>query len=432
MHWNWLNKPRYNGDGDRQVTVAPRSRGMLLMPLADVDPKRSLQGHRNQSGYAAAEQDRVELTMSNKTLAAVTLILSACAVAVEQETATPEARFAPGTTVDFTFDSNDLTLSGIFDTPAKQKSEALIIFVHGYGKSNIRAWNSYAELRQRFNEIGIATAVWDKPGQGQSEGTFDINQSVFSSAEEVLDASTYLRKINAPGSDKIGIWGASRAGWIVPIALSQDADIDFWISVSGTTAEDNFTYLLLSNLPHEGGTVEQAEQFAEEWRTGCEIFRTGGSFDRYQDATQMLRANEYIRQMRGEWQTRAQYEAQQQSCNAGICPNVDNDMCSYVHIEGFEAMLSSLEVDTLAIFGEKDLNVDWRKTRTVYQTTIGQNPNASLAIASFEDADHNLHASETGSIREMRVGTTRQKSDGYYDAQKNWLVETVLQNRPSE
>jgi pimeloyl-ACP methyl ester carboxylesterase len=370
--------------------------------------------------------------MWTKTIAAITVILNACTVPPGQEIGTLESRFARGTTVDFTFDSNGLTLSGMFDTPAEQDSKALIIFVHGYGGSDIRARNSYAHLRQRFNEIGIATAVWDKPGQGKSEGTFDINQSVFSSAQEVLDAADYLREVNAPGSDKIGIWGVSRAGWIAPIALSQDADIEFWISVSGTTAEDNFPYLLLSNLPHEGGTIEQAEQFANEWRTGCEIFRTGGSFDLFQEVTQKLRANEYIKQMRGEWYTRAQYEAQQKSCNAGTCANIDDDMCSYVHIEDFIAVLSSLEVDTLAIFGERDLNVDWRKTRTVYQTTIGQNPNASLAIASFENADHNLNVSETGSIREMQAMTAPHKSDGYYDVQVDWLVETVLENRPSE
>lgn len=364
--------------------------------------------------------------------AAVTLVLSACGEPPETETATPATRFAPGTTVDFTFDSNGLTLSGIFDTPADQESQALILFVHGYGESNIRAWNSYADLRQRFNDIGIATAVWDKPGQGQSEGTFDINQPVSSSAEEVLDAANHLRKVNAPGADKIGIWGVSRAGWIAPIALSRDPDIDFWISVSGTTAEDNFTYLLLSNLPHEGGTVEQAEQLAEEWREGCMIFRTGGSFDRYQNATQELRANEYIKQMRGAWQTRTEYETEQKSCIAGSCPGVDSDLCSYVHIKEFEAMLSSLEVDVLAIFGEKDLNVDWRKTREVYQATIGQNPDASLTIASFEDADHNLHVSKTGSIREMQSMLAPRKSDGYFDVQIDWLVESVLENKSSD
>lgn len=363
-------------------------------------------------------------------IAVIVVVLNACTI--EQEQTTPEVRFIPGTTVDFTFDSNGLALSGIFDTPAKEVSKALIIFVHGYGGSDIRGRNSYADLRQRFNEIGIATAVWDKPGQGQSEGSFDINQSVFSSAEEVLDAASYLRQINAPGSDRIGIWGISRAGWIAPIALSKDSNINFWISVSGTTAEDNFSYLLLSNLPYEGGTVEQAKKLAEEWRAGCSIFRTGGSYALYQSATQQLRANEYIKQMRGEWQSRAQYEAQQLGCSLGTCANIDDDMCSYVFIKNFEAMLSSLEVDTLAIFGELDLNVDWRKTSKLYKTTIGQNPKASLLVASFADADHNLHISETGSIREMQNMNSPLKSDGYYDVQLKWLLETVLENSSSK
>ncbi len=370
--------------------------------------------------------------MRKVTVTAIALILSACGVPPEPESAIQETHFAPDTTVDFTFDSNGLTLSGIFDTPAGDETSALILFVHGYGKTNIREWNSFAELRHRFNELGIATAVWDKPGQGQSEGTFDINQPVSSSADEVLAAADYLREVRAPGSDRIGIWGVSRAGWIVPIALSQDPGIEFWISVSGTTAEDNFSYLLLSNLPYEGGTFEQAEQLGEEWRRGCEIFRTGGSFDEYEAATRTLRANDYIRQMRGEWLTRAEYESEQENCNAGLCPKIDNDMCSYVHIENFQEVLSSLDVDTLAIFGEKDLNVDWRKTRAVYEATIGQNPNASLAIASFEDADHNLHVSETGSIREMQTMTEPRKSDGYYDAQIDWLLGTVLEDTSSE
>ena len=199
-----------------------------------------------------------EKPVRNIVIAVIVAFLCACTI--EQEMTAPEVRFMPGTTVDFTFDSNGLILSGIFDTPSKKESEALIIFVHGYGGSDIRGRNSYADLRQRFNAIGIATAVWDKPGQGRSEGAFDINQSVVSSAEEVLDAVRYLRQINAPGSDRIGIWGISRAGWIAPIALSKDSNINFWISVGGTTAEDNFSYLLLSNLPYEGGTVMQAKK----------------------------------------------------------------------------------------------------------------------------------------------------------------------------
>lgn len=353
-------------------------------------------------------------------------ILSACAATPNQEAVSQGQTFPPGVASDFTFQSSDLKLSGIFDTPAGGNAEALILFVHGYGPSNVREWNSYADLRARFNDIGIATAVWDKPGQGRSAGTFDINQSVYGSAQEVVDAAQYFRDMNAPGAQKIGIWGISRAGWIAPIAMSEDEDIDFWISVSGTTAEDNFPYLLLSNLPYEGGTAELAQLFAEEWREGCKLFRTGGSFEAYQSATQNLRANQYIIEMRGPWRTREQYETQQQSCEAGSCTRVDDDMCSYVFIEDFDAMLSSLDLDVLAIFGERDLNIDWRKTQTAYQATIGNNADASLEVHTFARADHNLHIAETGSIREMNAMTSAEKADGYYDVQLDWLQSTVL------
>ena len=196
--------------------------------------------------------------------------------------------------------------------------------------------------------------------------------------------------------------------------------------MSGTTAEDNFAYLLLSNLLHMGGTEEQVAVLADEWRAGCEIFRTDGSYDAYLEATQNLRANTYIRNMRGEWQTRLQFVAQQLNCSAGSCKNTDDDMCSYVFIEDFDTMLSSLDIDMLAIFGEKDLNVDWQKTRSLYTSTIGQNPDATLFIASFPDADHNLNVSETGSIREMQAMTNPQKTEGYYDVQIKWLKEHVL------
>ncbi len=351
---------------------------------------------------------------------------SACAIESIPPDASQNIRFEPGSSVDFTFKSNELMLSGVFDTPALAPSEALIILVHGYGPTDIRARKNYAQLRQQFNEIGIATAIWDKPGQGKSEGTFDINQSVFSSAREVVDAVSYFKHIKAPGYQKIGIWGVSRAGWIAPIAISQHIGIDFWISVSGTSAQDNFSYLLLSNLPYEGGTPALADTLGEQWREGCKILRTGGSYDDYLQATQELRANDYINDMRGEWPTRGQYNAQQKSCSGGYCANIDNDMCSYVFIDNFAEMLSSLDVDTLAIFGEKDLNIDWRMTKALYEDTIGQNPNASLAIATFERADHNLNISNTGSIKEMKQMTTPQKAKGYYGVQIKWLKAHIL------
>ena len=226
------------------------------------------------------------------------LLLALCACTDSQATTDLKLNFNPGTTVDIEFESDGTELSGILDVPV-QPAQALVIFVHGYGETDVRGWNMYATLRKQFNALGIATATWDKPGQGRSRGTFDINQPVPESAAEVVAAANYLRAVQAPGSDYMGIWGVSRGGWIAPIALSQDDEMKFWISVSGVTAEDNFPYLLLSNLPYEGGTAEEAELLGQEWREGCELLRTDGSYQDYQAAISSLRSNEYITRMRG-------------------------------------------------------------------------------------------------------------------------------------
>ncbi|MEL6693209.1 MAG: alpha/beta hydrolase [Pseudomonadota bacterium] len=367
-----------------------------------------------------------------KVYAAVLLSFSLIACAGPNNANEPASFFQSGETTDFTFQSNGLELSGVFDTPSNRPAKALILFVHGYGGTDIHANGSFGDLRRRFGEIGIASAVWDKPGQGRSEGNFDINQSVYDSAQEVVDAANALRAMNAPGSAKIGIWGISRAGWIAPLAIQQDPDLSFWISVSGVVGEDNFPYLLLSNLPHEGGSLEQAENLSAEWQEGCALQRTGASYDAYLEATQALRANAYFLQMRGPWQTRAQYEAQQTVCANGTCDGIDDTFCSYIYVPEFQQTLRAVDADVLALFGEKDLNVDWRKTLALYEETIGQNPNASLTTKTYPDADHNLNIAETGSLQEMLTMVSRQKSGGYYDLQIEWLEMHVLEKEGSE
>jgi hypothetical protein len=82
----------------------------------------------------------------------------------------------------------------------------------------------------------------------------------------------------------------------------------------------------------------------------------------------------------------------------------------------------------LALFGENDRNVDWRKTRALYAETIGRNPKARLTVKAFPDANHNLHRSRTGGYREMleilkRPATT----EGYYETMREWLRTEVLE-----
>ncbi len=355
------------------------------------------------------------------------ILASLCAGFVLPACGSDRADTAPPTTADFEFVSDGLTLSGIISQPAQGEAKALILFVHGYGNTDVRGWDMYADLRSRFAALGIASVTWDKPGQGRSEGKFDINQPVASSAQEVLDAVACVRANKVPGAGRIGIWGISRAGWIAPLALSRDPDIGFWISVAGVTAEDNYLYLLRSNLPYEGSTVEEAEALVQEWKRGFELFHTGASYEEYRAATKNLRANAYITRMTGEGITREAYEREQAELRNAEGPlPFEPETGMQIYVQDFDAMLARLDIDVLALFGEKDLNVDWRKTRALYEATVGKNPDATLTVKTFSDGNHNIDVSETGSMREMQSMTTWRKSDGYYAAQIDWLRTHVL------
>jgi pimeloyl-ACP methyl ester carboxylesterase len=296
--------------------------------------------------------------------------------------------------------------------------------------TDVRRENRYADLRRRFAELGIASVVWDKPGQGRSEGAFDDNQTLESSAQEVLDAIAALRAGKVPGSNRIGVWSTSRGSWVAPLAMSRAPDISFWISVSGVPAEDNKHYLMESNLPLEGRNAGETAQLMEQWRNGRRIFREGGSYDAYLAATPALRADPAVRYFAGDLtSTREAYETDQKAYLRDPAQlEIDPTTMSVVRVRNFDRVLAALDVKVLALFGEKDTNVDWRRARALYESTIGRNPDATLRIRTFPDCSHALRVSATGSVREVE-GTpldAGQKCPGYYEEQLAWLREYVL------
>jgi hypothetical protein len=98
-----------------------------------------------------------------------------------------------------TFAPDGKKLSGLLDVPANGEAHALLIIVHGYGKTNVVEQNWYFDLRAHFAKRGIATFVWDKPGCGTSEGEFDPNRPFKSSAEHLYDQWLNGNRIVASG-----------------------------------------------------------------------------------------------------------------------------------------------------------------------------------------------------------------------------------------
>ena len=318
-------------------------------------------------------------------------------------------------TEPFEFVSAGRRLSGALDQPTAKPASGLVVFVHGHGKTDAVKGNWYGDLRGRLATIGLASLIWDKPGCGRSEGQYDHDQSVQSSANEVRAAIEEVKRRRIPGSDRIGFWGISRAGWIVPLVIRDLPSVAFWISVSGTDEKESFGYLLETNLRIEGRSAPEASALVDEWRRGTEVFRKGRTWAAYQRATENLRRDPFYREFFGEEGTEEGYRAKQSRFIAEGHP-FDEQSGLMIYVPGLRDTLRAVRCPVLAVFGEKDAHVDWRSTIALYKDTIPR-----LTIKTFPGCNHNLRQSQTGGFRETMTNPSQPVCDGYLDAIVEWI-----------
>jgi len=320
--------------------------------------------------------------------------------------------------LDFEFEG--VTLNGVLNLPKNQKPKGIVLIIHGSGRTEAVAHEWYLDIRETIVNAGYATYMWDKMGCGKSGGVFNINQSVQNSALEVIAAINTLNKKNISESNKIGLYGGSRAGWINPIVINQYKDIAFWISVSGVDDKENFSYLLEENLRIEGLPKESIDLIVNQWLEGIKIAHAGGSFKTYMDATKDLQRNKlwlrFLKDNYGEMSEKVYTGFQ----GPLMKETLDEETGLPVYIDDFDNILSNIKVPVLALFGETDMNVDWKKTKLLYEKTMANY--TDLTIESFPNCNHNILECETGGFYEFQDNKMPNKRcDGFLDAIENWL-----------
>jgi pimeloyl-ACP methyl ester carboxylesterase len=322
-------------------------------------------------------------------------------------------------TFNFVFEGKKL--NGLVDLPLGKEPTTIVVLVPGSGKTDIVAGNGFSGLRKQFIAQGLACLIWDKAGCGKSEGVFEYNQTVQNSAAEVVAAIKELKSQHIPGFGKVGLWGISRAGWICPLVIEQYPSIAFWISVSGTDDRDNYGYLLKKNFIIEGRTKAEADKLVAEWQNGNDIARNGGSFEENQKATQNIRRDPFYIFMAGnssptsegylKWQKKFQTGENVVDAKSGLL----------IYVPDFEMVLKKIHCPVLAIFGEKDSQVDWQKTMALYKKSLGKNHPAQLTIKTIPNGNHNMQKCKTGGYREKLL--VRQPAIGYYETMQKWIRE---------
>lgn len=330
-------------------------------------------------------------------------------------------------TEPFDFQFENKTLRGLIETPEHTTSSAVILIIPGYGKTDFVAGNWFSELRDSLVATGLTVVFWDKMGCGQSEGEFNVQQPVANSADEAVAAIKEIQRRKLVSAEKIGLWGISRAGWICPL-INERFPIDFWISVSGTDDKENFGYLLKENLLIHGVEEKEANVLFQAWMKGHRLFCTQAKYEDYLEAIQPLSQDSICRKLFGYVKQsvvteagRSYHLAQQKLYTAK--GHFDEESGLWVYIDDFDEKLDSIKCPVLALFGADDSQVNWRKTKQLYERTIGQNANDLLTIEVFDDCNHSLQKCVSCAYQEDLSSLNWESCNGYYGTIKTWLKD---------
>lgn len=136
------------------------------------------------------------------------------------------------------------------------------------------------------------------------------------------------------------------------------------------------------------------------------------------NATKNLRNNKFLKRFNNNTvNTKEDYYKYQKSF---MKEELDEETVLQVYIKNFDSILSNINFPVLALFGENDMNVDWKKTKPLYEKTLSRN--TDLTVKSLPNRNHNLYPYKTGGFYEFQNNDMpRTRCVGFLNAITDWL-----------
>lgn len=235
----------------------------------------------------------------------------------------------------------------------------LVVFIHGDGPADATRNGFYKPIWESFAKAGYASLSWNKPGIDGAAGNW-LDQSMHDRATEAEAAIRWARGRGDIDPRRIGMWGISQGGWVVPEVAAHAPDLQFVILV--------------------GAAVNWLRQ--GEFHTRAVMQHHGASES---DITAALdRHNATLQPLRGN-ASYAQYLAAQTDPKP-----MSADRWNFVrknYLADVTGMLPQVKVPVLLALGDEDLNVDVNETERIYRQLL---PPQQLTVQRYPHASHNI------------------------------------------
>jgi len=310
--------------------------------------------------------------------------------------ATPAAVYS---TRDMVFPSGDLQLSGRLYAPTGASDYPVVVMVTGSGNESVIGEVDTEVLAKAFAEAGIAFFAYDKRGTGKSNGKF-TGSDFEALGGDAAAAMRFARHL--PGIERVGVWGISQAGWIIPYALREKTDAAFAILVSpaGVNPHEQVTFFLHRQMRGIGLTEAEADQADTMHRATVLYYASGSGYreaqatvDRYRGEHWFHRVvtHPYWDDMAGEGRLLTPTQlAEAVAKNPGNFELV-RSKSSFMD---YGKIYKSLTLPTLIIHGSADGLVPIDRSRAVIETALRRSGSKHYEFKVFDGANHDIQTSD--------------------------------------
>ncbi|SDD81437.1 alpha/beta hydrolase family protein [Streptomyces prasinopilosus] len=301
------------------------------------------------------------------------------------------------------------TLNGVLAIPEDgRKRHGLVVYVHGDGPVDATHDDGYKPLWEANAKAGYASLSWDKPGVAGAPGDW-LDQSMDDRADEAAAAIAWARARPDIDDDRIGLWGASQAGWVLP-KIAAKTPVSFVVAVSpAINWLRQGRYNLLAELRADGASAARTKAEVAKSDTTRRLLERHATFE------------EYVRVMGddADGMTAARW-----------------GFVSRNHTADATRDLRVLRgVPLLLTLAGHDINVDTADTERVYRRVL--DTGGALTVRRYPGATHSLlkQSVEQSDLKLTLTALFAPRSffaEGFLDDQRQFLEELSRGNHATE
>jgi pimeloyl-ACP methyl ester carboxylesterase len=311
-----------------------------------------------------------------------------------------------------TFQHGENSLGGTLSLPTGRPPYPVILFVHGSGPTS-RHMSFFQPIRYEFLRRGFATLIWSKPGVDESTGDY-LAQSMDDRAAEVAAAMAHLAERADIDGDQIGLWGISQAGWVMPMVPAH-RDVAFVIAVSGSvqTGLEQTLYLADNLMASVGASASDRADAREDIRAFAEMIRMSATYDEFLRGQEEWLAEVGVR----SWYPGVRSNLGQALVQQGQLPIDRRKFEFFATFLANDAppQLKNLHMPLLAIYGTRDIVVDWKLGAKIYEEVSRAAGNSDVTVRLSDGADHTLMLPDNEGYLDF--------APGFLTTMGEWLAE---------